>query len=373
MKKIFISIPWFLPAYKAGGPVQSIANLVSQHGLGCHFYIFCGDADLNGEKLAGILKDQWVSFNECTDVYYASGKNRAAILQRETENLQPDRIFVIGLYDRDFNIASFMLGKYDQTIISARGMLHPGALSQKVLKKKLFLAWFRLKGFHKKCLFHATDEQEAMHIKKALGKNARVMVAGNFPRLFHTVSVPVKKSGSVKLLCLALISPMKNHLLVLQALAGMREDVEYHIAGPVKDQAYWNECLAAIGRLPSNISVKVHGEITPGEVGKWLSAGHVFIMPSKSENFGHSLVEAMSAGLPVITSRFTPWNGLEEKQAGRNVDLDMASIRHAVTSFAVMDADAYAGWRAGASAYAAAAFDLAKLKDQYRELFGLTA
>jgi hypothetical protein len=34
LKNIFITIPWFLPAYKAGGPVQSVANMVEQLGGG---------------------------------------------------------------------------------------------------------------------------------------------------------------------------------------------------------------------------------------------------------------------------------------------------------------------------------------------------
>ena len=30
-KKIFITIPWFLPAFRAGGPIQSVANLVKEY------------------------------------------------------------------------------------------------------------------------------------------------------------------------------------------------------------------------------------------------------------------------------------------------------------------------------------------------------
>ncbi len=48
MTKIFIIIPWFLPAFRAGGPVQSIANLVKQYNDDVQYFIFCSDTDLNG-------------------------------------------------------------------------------------------------------------------------------------------------------------------------------------------------------------------------------------------------------------------------------------------------------------------------------------
>ena len=48
MTKIFITIPWFLPAFRAGGPIQSIANLVKEFNEDVEYFIFCGDTDLNG-------------------------------------------------------------------------------------------------------------------------------------------------------------------------------------------------------------------------------------------------------------------------------------------------------------------------------------
>lgn len=44
------------------------------------------------------------------------------------------------------------------------------------------------------------------------------------------------------------------------------------------------------------------GEIPPAQVTEFTSKGDIFVFPSQTEAFGFSLIEAMSIGLPVITS-----------------------------------------------------------------------
>src|SRR6185437_13268389 len=146
------------------------------------------------------------------------------------------------------------------------------------------------------------------------------------------------KPGDLKLITIAIISAMKNILLVLEALEKVSAHVQYDIYGPIKDEEYWNECKGKIKALPENIRVQYHKEILPEEIKRVLSESHVFISPSKSENFGHAIYEALSAARPVITSYFTPWNGLKEAKVGMNVSTDYTVvISEAVEFFAAMD------------------------------------
>ena len=109
---------------------------------------------------------------------------------------------------------------------------------------------------------------------------------------------------------------MKNILLVLQALTKTEANIQYDIYGPVKDHDYWMLCKEQMKLLPKNISATWHDELQPGEVIVAMRDAQVFILPSKSENFGHSFYEALSAGRPVITSNHTPWNYLQKNSAG---------------------------------------------------------
>ena len=163
---------------------------------------------------------------------------------------------------------------------------------------------------------------------------------------------------------------MKNILLVLEALQECRATVVYDIYGPVKEIAYWELCLERLKLLPANITVKYHKEVTPPDVAQKLRHAHVFILPSKSENFGHAIYEALSAGLPVITSKFTPWNELDEASAGMNVETEAGEIAKAIAYFAGMDNETFMKWNEGAVQYAQGHLDEERLKEGYGRMFG---
>ncbi len=58
------------------------------------------------------------------------------------------------------------------------------------------------------------------------------------------------------------------------------------------------------------------GSVDYEEVIPIISKYQVFLFPSKSENYGHAIHEALLAGCPVIISDNTPWGNLEEKNVG---------------------------------------------------------
>ena len=370
MTKIFITIPWFLPAFRAGGPVQSVANLVKEYHDGIEYFIFCGDVDLNGAELENIEANKWTKWNDHTQVWYAGPEKISDTLVKLVEQEKPDLLFIIGLFSWHYNIVPIMFCKGTKKILSTRGMLHPGALSQKKWKKKIFLRLFKLMEYHYKVTFHATDEEEANYIRNFFGEEATVLTAGNFPNKISLLPVLKKEAGSLVLLTIALISPMKNILLVLEALLKVRGNIEYHIYGPLKDEEYWDRCKEIIKALPENIKVVYEKEIEPRKIKQALERAQVFILPSKSENFGHALFEALSAGRPIITSNNTPWKSLKESMAGWNVSIENNSeLAEAIDFFAAMDQPSMQSWSLAAWNYSERSVDLERIKEEYGRMF----
>lgn len=370
MITVFISVDWFLPAYKAGGPIQSIANMVEQYTTNISYKIFCSNNDLDGTVLA-VPVNTWVRYNENTEVFYTAKNARSlTLLINEIKKATPHILFINGIYSWFFNLAPLLLSKVPRKIISARGMLHPGALSQKKFKKKIYLLLWKIFRLHKKTGFHASSNDEKEFIEKVFGKKIKVFIAQNFPRVIYRQAPVNKIPGYLQLISIALISPMKNHLFVLKSLASCNNKICYNIYGPVKDQSYWSICLEEIKKLPANITVTYYGDIPPGKVENALSQNHTFILPSESENFGHAVYEALAAGKPVITSHNTPWNNLKESNAGINVSISHPDeLINAVNFFAAMDQNGFDEWSNGASGYAARSINLTSIKEQYDNMF----
>ena len=375
MAKILILIPWFHPAYKAGGPIRSVANMVAQFDEGdMEFKIFCSNQDLGGSTLENVIPEKWVKYNNNTEVWYSSTKHFQAELNRVLKEFKPNLLFINGIYSWPYNLKPILFSGKIQKVVSVRGMLHPGALAQKSIKKKLYLACWKMMRLPERLIFHVTDEQEQLHVQGVFGKRARLVVAANFPGVFECQSLNGKETGRLKLVSVGLISPMKNILLVLESLmrVGKEYHIEYSIYGPVKDNAYWQKCLSCITELPSNIEVHYKGDLPPSGLLNVLAENEVFILPSKSENFGHAIYEALSAGRPVITSDKTPWINLQDSKAGINVFMeDKNGLVSAIRLFAEMTNEELQEWSCAASHYAASVVDMKKIKKQYQSLFEL--
>ncbi|WP_201546736.1 glycosyltransferase [Psychrobacter lutiphocae] len=96
----------------------------------------------------------------------------------------------------------------------------------------------------------------------------------------------------------------------------------YHIYGPVEDEDYWNQCQKLITEMPLHITVEYKGDLVPEQVITKLSQYDFFYMPTKGENYGHVIAEALCAGLPLVISNTTPWRNLKHSGLGWDLPLD---------------------------------------------------
>ena len=370
---IFITIPWFLPAYKAGGPIQSIANLVGQsEGASYQYKIFTSNTDLDGSVSVSQKCDCWTSFNENTEVYYCSRKNQTInVLKAEIKRIKPDVVFINGIFDWYFNIVPLFFLNDIRKIVSARGMLQPGALKTKPFKKKLFLTVLKLWGVSKKITWHATNIDEAEDIKMVFGSQAKIIVAENIPKqpILHFIKAS-KCKNKLRLVYLSLIAEKKNLLALLELVLKSGAGITLDIYGPPKDLAYWQKCKQIIEANPGQLQYK--GDVIPQKVQETFMQYDASILLTKGENFGHALYESLSAGRPIITSYFTPWNNLEEKNAGWNLDIaDEEACIKKLEAICAMNAESFASFCEGAYKLATDYYDRIDAVKSYEKLFGV--
>lgn len=360
---ITILYNWFLPAFKAGGPIQSIKNIVEHLSDEIDISIVCSNLEYD-KKVLPVQPNRWIEKKNYR-VFYTSQNFYGIIKAIPQQRL----LYVNGVYSLRYNLIPLLFFK-GRKIVAVRGMLDPGGLLQKSFKKKIYLWFWKLMRLHRNCEFHATSIIEKKNIQAVLGEKAKVWVIQNLPAVVEYKELPVKNNNSIILVTVALVSTMKNHLLVIQSLMKCSADVVYNIYGPIKDKSYWQLCLKAIEKLPDNVEVIYHGILAPEQIHSAIAASHVYIQPSKSENFSHSLTDAFMTGRPVITSHFTPWNNLSAEHAGINVNVDdTAELIKAIDQFAAMNADELKQWSRSARDYISKVIDVEKIRKRYIGMF----
>lgn len=352
--RVLVFIDWYAPGYKAGGPVRSLVNLVDHLRDRIDFHIVTRNTDYTeSAPYAGITPDCWTTLPGGERVWYASAKGTSrAAWKRLLRAEKWEALYFNGLYSWWYNILPLWLARRSRArrVVAVRGMLAAGAMRHGALKKLLFLSVARSLDLYKGVRFQATNEEEARDVRLYVLRSADVAVVPNLPRKAEARVRPIaKEPGMVKLVSVARIAVEKNTLLAIECLRTVKGRVQFHLVGPIYDTAYWATCQAAIAALPGHVHVSHAGAREPGEVPALLAGHHALYMPSAGENFGHTMLEALSAGRPLLISDRTPWRGLEAEHAGWDLPLDKPeAFTQAVERLCAMDQAEYDRWSQGA-------------------------
>jgi glycosyltransferase involved in cell wall biosynthesis len=373
----------FLPGYKSGGPIRSIANLAACLGNEMEISIVTRDRDLGDtEPFAGVPIGMWHQHERSRVFYLSGGWTRKARLKQLLMDTDYDVLYLNSLFSSMFSILPLWWMTTRQvprrtTVLAPRGELAPGAMRLKRWKKRAFLRAARTVGLHHKVKWHATSAIEADHLRTWFGNNADVQVAANFSAPIESLQGPVvsKHSGALRVLFLSRICPKKNLLAALQMLRHpWRGQIEFQIAGPIEDAAYWRRCEAVTRSLPPEVTVRYLGPVTPDRVGWTIQQHHLFWLPTLGENFGHAVVEALAVGCPVLLSDQTPWRGLTADGAGWDLSLNRPSdFQQALQHCLDLDNADWLAMRKRVHDYARRHCVQAETKLHYRQLFQLDA
>jgi len=148
---------------------------------------------------------------------------------------------------------------------------------------------------------------------------------------------------------------MKNLDFALRVLKTVNSPLTFTIYGPKEDEAYWRTCEAMVADLPENIQVDYRGAVLPEQVRGVLRAHDVFFLPTRGENYGHVIHEALAAGLPVLLSDQTPWGDVVDAGVGWTLPLnDPAAFARVIEDVDGWDSDRLAMTKKMASDFALA-------------------
>ena len=350
---VLIGAAW--PDNDASGPVQSVRAICTALAGDIHFDLFAR-AGAPGEAPIvphGTRRDMpWGSITYCT-----IGTLGATDMVRLVRGTNPDRLWLNSVWDREFSLpalAGRQVGIIPRvpTLLSTRGEFSAGALAIHAGRKRVLRRALEWGGLLGGVTLHATSAQEADDVRRAFPGRA-ILLADNV-RVLDPLPPHVPGSAqALRAAFLGRISPVKGLHNALSALNHVTAPVDFTIWGPVHDADYWAACQGQIAALPAHVRVTVAGPIANTATATALAGQDLFLNPSASENFGHTIVEALMAGTPVVTGLHTPWNGLADDQAGFNVASDdHRAIAGVIDRYAALAPSERAEWRAAARARA---------------------
>ena len=376
-KKIVVFADWYEPGYKAGGPIRSCVNF-ARHMQGSYdVFVFTSDRDLNASApYAGVAVDQWITGGGGEKVYYASpGQLGWSAIKREIVSIAPDFIYLNSMFSLKFTIFPLLISRWsglsERVVLSPRGMLRSSAVQFKIWKKKIFLQSFRLLGFSRKVRFLASDETEEKDVRGYFGQRVRVVQISNFPASLPAApAIAPKKPGELSMIFVGRVHPIKNPDYLLDVLGGVKANVSLTVVGSCEDPEFWQKCEKAIRVLPSNISVTYAGEMPNHQLPDIIARHHIFTLPTRGENFGHAIFEALVLGKPVLISDQTPWRGLKERMAGWDLPLsDPDGFRRVIEEVAGFGQEEYGRWCMATRRYMEEYISGLKIKSEYLKLF----
>jgi glycosyltransferase involved in cell wall biosynthesis len=153
------------------------------------------------------------------------------------------------------------------------------------------------------------------------------------PRRSFAATALVKTNGPARILCVARLIEPKGLIYLLEACADLRSRgyaFECEIVGGPERPLYVNDYLdirATYARLALDEHVTLAGALPYADVHRRYTAADLFVLPccrgrdGSSDIIPNALLEAMAAGLPIVSTRFTAIPELvEDGQTGLLVE-----------------------------------------------------
>lgn len=305
---------------QSGGPSRSVPLLVkglAEAGVDITLMTFFSD-DMNTHSLEGTS----------AKLIVLEPKSSYKEIETFICNRKIDLIQLQSIWDPIYHQIAVLARKHHiPYIITPRGMLEPWSLTQKSFKKRLALLLYQKRDLNKAACVYTTAKLEAINVKR-LGINASCSI---IPNGIDIDGYPCRTDiGKVqkRILFLSRIHKKKGIEVLLDAWENLHSDYsdwQVLIVGNGDDD-YISELKIKIANAGLSNSIDIVPPVFGEDKISLYHSSSLFVLPSYSENFGMVVAEALSCGVPVITSRNTPWEILEGMKCGWWIPLSQEAL-----------------------------------------------
>lgn len=301
-----------------------VCDRLTAHGLPCGVVARAWRQAVRHPRLAALE-----SIPRGTGLYgrWCETRSLTACLQEQSAR-GPTLVHVHALWDPFVHTACRVARRRRlPLVVSPHGMVTPWALRHRAAKKQLAWRLYQRADLASAAVLHVTAAAEAEDLR-ALGFRqplAVVPLGVDLPD-----RQPASISGKKTILFLSRIHPKKGLLNLVEAWAQVRpSDWQVVIAGP-DEQGHQIEIERLAEKRGVRADFRFPGPVFGREKDRLYREARLFVLPSYSENFGVVVPEALAYGVPVITTRATPWEELQTHRCGWWIDTGVEPLAEAL-------------------------------------------
>lgn len=308
--------PSYLPAIRYGGPIWSVHGLAkAQAALGHHVEVYT--TNLDGPNVSNVPVGERVDLDGVGVTYFPSPRFRrlffapdmGRMLKQNISSFDIVHTHSVFLWPTTAGAKAARRAKVPY-IVSPRGMLWREVIEERSKWiKRLWIALFEKKNIQKAAAIHVTANLEADKMADIGLKLPRLVNLPNavdqaVPYDSVELSTDVVSALEVETFFLSLgrLSWKKNNLALIRAMVDV--PAAYAIIAGVEEDGHAGLLVDEIKKYGLEDRVRILArQISGDDKSALFERCTAFVLPSFSENFGNTVLEAMSYGKPVIVSR----------------------------------------------------------------------
>lgn len=230
-------------------------------------------------------------------------------------------------------------------VVQPHGFLEPERLKKSRVRKFVFGVLFERRILGGCNVVVATAESEKKNIEAYCHKTWIEIIPIGIDT--HKIDSAERDEGLMRRLGL---SPQKKTLLYMSRMAPIKgldmlaevwrdlcvthDGWQLAITGPNNS---YEHTVRGFFRQMKNVVFT--GPVYGTEKNVLLKSVDCFILPTRSENFGIAVQEALAAGIPTVCTKGAPWNLIENYDAGRWVDVSVEGIKSGLDYIMSCDCD----------------------------------
>jgi glycosyltransferase involved in cell wall biosynthesis len=215
------------------------------------------------------------------------------------------------------NIKTYMTAAKQncRILTSTHGMTMPLAMSNKYYKKKLAWYLYQRRILQNVDMIHVTSEKELVSLRH-LGIKTPAALLPNFTNVPTKLCKKERKSNVKKVRFLGRLDPIKGLEDFIIAWSIARPfNWQFIISGP-DFSGYRKHLENLVHTMNCADSIFFEGPVSKNEKISYFKDTDFLVLPSKSENFGMVVAEALANGVPALVSTGAPWQILDEEKCG---------------------------------------------------------